>query len=221
MNTTAMNLLIWARGSGFDWALAILVFGIVLRLFEMLSLGRKADLAPPREITPGSGTRTIFARSLPPEGMVKKAPVTYIGGYVFHIGFLVVLVLFVPHIEIFRSVLGISWPGLPTPVIDAAAVASLIALVAVLIHRLNDKVKRFLSGFGDYLAWALTFLPLLTGYLALHHLLLDYTLMLALHILSAEALMVLLPFTKLTHTVTVFFARWYNGDAFARKGVAS
>ena len=71
------------------------------------------------------------------------------------------------------------------------------------------------------LAWALTFLPLLTGYLALHHLLLDYTWMLALHILSVEALMVLLPFTKLTHTVTVFFARWYNGEAFARKGVAS
>jgi nitrate reductase gamma subunit len=45
--------------------------------------------------------------------------------------------------------------------------------------------------------------------------------MLALHVLSAEALMALLPFTTLVHALTLFFARWYNGDAFARKGVAS
>lgn len=221
MNLTGIDLLTWARSTGFDWALGILLFGLIVRLFEIFSLGRKPDLAEPRAVTPGSGLRTIFTRSLPPEGMVKKAPVTYVGGYVFHIGFLLVLVLFVPHIEVFRGVLGIGWPGLPTPVIDAIAVASLAAMLIVLFHRLNDKVKRFLSGFGDYLAWALTFLPLLTGYLAYHHLLLDYTWMLAVHILSVEALMVLLPFTKLTHVVTVFVARWYNGDAFARKGIAS
>jgi len=221
MNMTGIDLLTFARGTAFNWALGVLIFGLLLRMFEMLSLGRKPDLSEPRAVKVGSGLRTLFTRSLPPPGMVKRSPVTYVGGYVFHIGFALVLLLFVPHIEVFRAVLGLHWPGLPTPVIDAIAVASMAAMLIVLIHRLTDKVKRFLSGFGDYLAWALTFLPLLTGYLALHHLLFDYTWMLALHILSVEALMVLLPFTKLTHTVTVFFARWYNGEAFARKGVAS
>jgi nitrate reductase gamma subunit len=36
-----------------------------------------------------------------------------------------------------------------------------------------------------------------------------------------ELLLVLLPFTKLFHTFSVFISRWYNGDISAHKGVAS
>jgi nitrate reductase gamma subunit len=217
----ALELLTWARGTGLALALAVCVFGILLRLFEIFSLGRKADLAVPRENSPGSGWRTIFSRSLPPPGLLKRAPVTYIGGYVFHIGFAITLFFFVPHIELMRGLFGIGWPGLPTQVVDIAAVAGILGLFAVLASRLTDPVKRFLSGFQDYLAWALTLLPLLTGYLAFHHLFIDYTLMLALHILSVELLLTVLPYTKLFHTVSLFLSRWYNGDIFGRKGVAS
>ena len=218
---SALQLLTWARGTGLSLALAICAFGILLRLFEIFSLGRKADFAVPRENSPGSGWRTIFRRSLPPPGLLKKAPVTYLGGYVFHIGFAVTLLFFVPHIELVRGLLGISWPGLPTQVVDIAAVAGIFGLIAVLASRLTDPVKYFLSGFQDYLAWVLTLLPLATGYLAFHHLFIDYTMMLALHILSVELLLAALPFTKLFHTVSLFFSRWYNGDIFGRKGVAS
>ncbi len=48
-------------------------------------------------------------------------------------------------------------------------------------------------------------------YLAYHRLLLPYQNMLALHILSVEALLLVFPFTKLMHTFTIFGARWYNG----------
>ena len=218
---SALELLTWARGPGLAIALAICAFGILLRLFEIFSLGRKADLSRAREHSPGSGWRTIFSRSLPPPGLLKRAPVTYIGGYVFHLGFAITLLFFVPHIELARSLVGIGWPGLPMPVVDISAVAAMLGLLAVLASRLANPVKRFLSGFQDYLAWLLTFLPLASGYLAFHHLLIDYTLALALHILSVELLLVALPFTKLFHTVSVFVSRWYNGDIFGRKGVAS
>ena len=218
---SALELLTWARGPGLTIALAICAFGILLRLFEIFSLGRKADLSRAREHSPGSGWRTIFSRSLPPPGLLKRAPVTYIGGYVFHLGFAITLLFFVPHIELARSLVGIGWPGLPMPVVDISAVAAMLGLLAVLASRLANPVKRFLSGFQDYLAWLLTFLPLATGYLAFHHLLIDDTLALALHILSVELLLVALPFTKLFHTVSVFVSRWYNGDIFGRKGVAS
>lgn len=89
----------------------------------------------------------------------------------------------------------------------------------MLAYRVLDPVKRFLSGFEDYFTLALTFLPLFTGYLAFHHQLLPYTLMLALHILSVELLLVCMPFTKLTHFAALFLSRWYNGDIAARKGV--
>ncbi|MBI5430124.1 MAG: hypothetical protein HY938_06660 [Nitrosomonadales bacterium] len=216
-----LDLLTFARGSALNWALIIFSAGVVLRLFEIFGLGRKADLAKPRATTPGSGWRTIFTRSLPVQGMLKRDPVTYIGGYVFHLGLLFAIFFFAPHIEFFRGLTGLVWPGLPPALVDASVVSAIVALVVLLAHRLNNPVKRMLSGFGDYLAWAATLLPLLTGYLAYHHLLVEYTLMLALHLYSVELLLVLLPFTKLFHTFSVFISRWYNGDIFGRKGVAS
>ncbi|MDO8927125.1 MAG: hypothetical protein Q7U94_09470 [Sideroxyarcus sp.] len=216
-----LDLLTFARGSALNWALIIFTAGVVLRLFEILGLGRKADLAKPRLDSPGSGWRTMFTRSLPPEGMLKRDPVTYIGGYVFHVGLFLGIFFFAPHIEFFRSMTGLGWPALPSALVDASVVAAIVALAALLAHRLNNPVKRMLSGFGDYLAWALTLLPLLTGYMAYHHLFVEYTLMLALHLFSVELLLVCLPFTKLFHTFSVFISRWYNGEIFGRKGVAS
>jgi nitrate reductase gamma subunit len=216
-----LDLLTFARGSALNWTLVLFVAGVALRLFEILGLGRKADLARPRIHTPGSGWRTMFTRSLPAQGMLKRDPVTYISGYVFHLGLLLAIFMFAPHIAFFRSITGLSWPGLPTALTDAAVVAAMVALCVLLAHRLNNPVKRMLSGTGDYVAWAATLLPLLTGYLAYHHLLLEYTLMLALHLFSVELLLVLLPFTKLFHTFSLFISRWYNGDTFSRKGVAS
>ena len=216
-----LDLLTIARGSALNWALVIFAAGIVLRLFEIFGLGRKPDLAKPRADSPGSGWRTMLTRTLPPPGMLKREPVTYIGGYVFHFGLLITIFFFAPHIEFFRSMTGLLWPSLPNALVDASAVAGIVALGILLAHRLNNRVKRLLSGFEDYLAWAVTLLPLLTGYLAYHHLFVEYTLMLALHLFSVELLLVLLPFTKLFHTFSLFISRWYNGDFFGRKGVAS
>lgn len=216
-----LELLTWARGPGLALALAVLLFGIVLRLIEIQALGRKADLAPARADSPGCGWRTIFSRSLPPPGMMKYAPLTYLGGYVFHIGLAIAVFCFVPHIELIRGLLGIRWPGLPNLFVDIATIAAILAMIAVLVGRFTDPVKRMLSGFGDWLAWGLTFVPLATGYAAFHHLVENYPLMLALHILSVELLLALLPFTKLFHVVSLFMARWYNGDIGGRKGVAT
>jgi nitrate reductase gamma subunit len=216
-----MELLIWARGIGFRWALAVFIFGMVLRAFEMFSLGRKRDLSLARADSPGSGWRTVLSRSLPQPSVYRRAPATYILGYVFHFGLLITVAFFVPHIQLVRNTFGLSWPGLPTPLVDAVALITLATLLLVLANRLRDPVKRFLSGFEDYFTLALAFMPMLSGYLAFHHQVLPYTLMLALHILSVELLLVFMPFTKLAHFATLFVARWYNGDIAGRKGVAA
>lgn len=221
MSLTAMDVLLWARGPLFVGALVIFLFGIVLRLFEIFSLGRKPDFSSVRSQSKGSGWRTVFTRSLPYKESVVRAPITVIGGFVFHFGFFITLLFFVPHIQFIAALTSLSWPGLPSVLIDLTAVLTLIALLLMLINRLLDPVKRFLSTAGDYWAWLLTVLPVLSGYLATHHLLLDYTWMLALHILSVELLMVMLPFTKLMHALSFVIARWYTGEQFGRKGVVS
>jgi nitrate reductase gamma subunit len=214
-----MQFLTWVRGPGLDIALAVFLLGVVWRLFEVYGLGRKKDLSAPRHAPGASGWHTIARRSLPPAGMMKASPVTYIGGYVFHIGLALIVFLFAPHIKLIEGLFGLSWPGLPSQVIDLVTVVTLAAMVVVLVDRIKKPVKRYLSTFEDWFTWTVTFLPVLTGWLAVQHLLLPYTAMLALHILSVEILLAVLPFTKLFHAFTVFGSRWYNGAVNGHKGV--
>jgi nitrate reductase gamma subunit len=212
---------LWVRGPAFDIALAVFLIGITLRLFEVLLLGRDADLSPGRSGQIRSGLRTVLSRQLPDAGTLKRAPLIVIAGYLWHIGFFVALLLFVPHIELLHGTFGISWPGLPNPLVDAVTVVTIVALLALLIRRLTHPVLRHLSGFEDYLVWLVTLLPLLTGYLAYHRMIEPYPLAMGLHVLSVELLMIVFPFTKLMHAITALLARWYNGAISGHKGVPS
>jgi nitrate reductase gamma subunit len=213
------QFLTWVRGPGLNIALGILVLGTLWRLFEIYSMGRKPDLAPPRHRGGASGWHTILRRSLPGQGMLKASPVGFVAGYIFHIGLAVIVFGFAQHIALIRNLVGFGWPGLPSQIVDATTVITIAAMLVMLFDRINRPVKRFLSTFEDYFAWAATFLPVLTGYMAAKHLGPPYTTMLALHILSVELLLIVLPFTKLFHAVTVFGSRWYNGAISARRGV--
>jgi nitrate reductase gamma subunit len=212
-----MELLNWSRGPGLQIAVIIFVIGMLVRLLEIFILGRKQDFAEKRKCSMGAGLRTVFTRSVPPKGMWSHL----VPGYIWHIGFVLVLLFFVPHILFFKESFGWHWPGLSNAVIDVLAIVSIAAMLYTLFIRLTDPVRRMLSTFNDYFAWLVTFLPLLTGYLAFHHVGPDYTLMLGIHIMTINLLLIAFPFTKLTHAVTVFFSRWYNGDTFGRKGVQS
>jgi nitrate reductase gamma subunit len=214
-----MQFLSWVRGTGLDLAVGIFLLGVIWRLIEIYSLGRKKDLAAPRHTPGASGWHTILRRSIPADGLLTKAPVTYIAGYGFHIGLAVVVLLFAPHIKLIQGLIGISWPALPSQIVDLFAVATLAAMLVILVDRITKPVKRYLSTFEDWFTWTITFLPVLTGWLAVRHLLLPYTTMLAVHILTVELLLVFLPFTKLFHAFTVFGSRWYNGAVNGHKGV--
>jgi nitrate reductase gamma subunit len=217
-----LAVLTWVRGTGLEIALAIFSLGLIWRLIEVFSLGRKRDLAPARHRSGASGWHTVFRRSLPAKGLLQSSPTTYIsyaGGYVFHVGLFIVILFFEPHIQLFKSTLGLVWPGLPSRLVDFITVITLVAMVVVLVDRINKKVKRFLSTFADYFAWTITFMPVLTGWLAVQHMLLPYTRMLAMHILCVEILLIFFPFTKLLHGATTFGARWYNGNINGHKGV--
>jgi nitrate reductase gamma subunit len=193
----------------------------VLRLVEIVMLGRKTNLAEAKGSEMSSGLRTIITRTVPDASTFKRSAFTITTGYIFHIGLFIVIFLYAPHILLFKDVLGFGWPALPSTVIDAVTVVTIIALIAVLVHRLKDPVKRFLSNFDDYLGWFVTILPLVTGYIAFHRVGMPAPTLIAIHILSVELLMVVFPFTKLMHAFTLFLARWYNGAISGYRGVQS
>lgn len=216
---TTMELLTWARGDALEIAATIFFVGMVFRVVTIFLLGRKKDLSEARVENSGMyGLRTIFARSLP-DFKHSDEPVALISGYLFHIGFFMIVLLYVPHIMVFKGAFGISWPGLPFWLIDGVTLITLASMLVVLWYRYTNPVRRYLSTFGDWFSWLVTFLPILTGYLVYHRLLLPYNEMLFVHIMTVNLLLVSFPFTKLTHFFTLFIARYYNGQMAGRKGV--
>ena len=215
------DFLLWVRGPALQGATIIFLLGVVVRILEILVLGRKANLAEARGSAVAGGLRTIISRSFAERETLQRTAFTEISGWIFHIGFFVTLLLFAPHILLFDEVFGVSWPALPTTVIDVTTIITIITLLAVLIHRIGNPVMRFLSRFQDYLVWLVTLLPMLTGYIAFHRVGLSPTMLIALHILSVELLMVVFPFTKLMHAFTLFMSRYYNGAIAGYRGVNS
>lgn len=219
MNDTDFLLLV--RGPLFSAATFIMCAGIVIRIVEILLMGRKQNLAEPRGSELAGGLGTMVRRMVPDGGTFTRSGFTVISGYVFHIGLFVVIFLFVPHILVFEKAFGLGWAGLPSNIVDAISVVTMIALIAVLVYRIIDPVRRMLSRFQDYLVWVITALPLITGYLAFHRVGFSGSAMLGLHILTVEIFMVFLPFTSLSHAFTLWMARWYNGALAGFKGVRS
>ena len=216
-----IEFLNWVRGPGFQIAVIVFIAGIIIRFAEILLLGRKANLAEAKGSEMSGGLRTIASRFVPDKDTFKRSSFTIVAGYLFHIGLFVAIFLFAPHILMFKDVIGFGWPSIPTPIVDALTVVSIIALLALLVNRMRDNVLKFLSTKEDYLVWMLTILPLITGYIAFHRIGMTAPTLLAIHILSVELLLVIFPFTKLMHTFTFVLSRWYNGAISGYRGVQS
>ena len=216
-----IEFLSWVRGPGFQIATIIFVAGVVIRILEILLLGRKTNLAEAKGSAMNGGLRTVVTRMIPDAGTFKRSTFTIVTGYIFHIGLFVTIFLYAPHILLLKSIIGFGWPSLPTQVVDALTVITIITLLAVLVHRFSNKVLRFLTNFEDLLVWFVTIAPLVTGYIAFHRIGMSAPTLLGIHILSVELLMVVFPFTKLMHTFTLFMARWYGGAISGYRGVAS
>ncbi|MEO8332558.1 MAG: hypothetical protein ABI479_08985 [Gallionella sp.] len=214
------ELLDFVRGPGLQIAAAVFVLGMVYRMLHLMLLGRKNNLAAPRGSEWGPGLRTMWHRSLPSVGLTSRGYFIVITGYVFHLGFLITLLFLSQHIDLLRTVLKFGWPALPPGLITITAILTIAAMIALLVHRFIDPVKRLISDYQDYLTWALTFLPLLTGIMLKQGVGFGYQQMLIVHIITLELLLIAIPFTKLVHMLTTFSARWYNGAISGYKGVS-
>lgn len=217
-----MELLEFARGPMLMWSLIILVVGVAWRLLGILMLRRKPDYSEARSnATLWGGARTIFSRMWMRKEFQSRTAYGAALGYVFHIGLAIVVFLFVPHILFIKDLTGLSWGGLPSGVIYATGVVTLIALIAALVRRLTHPVLKLLSNFDDYFSWFVTTAPVVTGLLAVAHLGARYETLLGLHILSVELLFIWFPFGKLMHAILFAVSRGTTGALLERKGAAT
>ena len=225
-----MDLLTFARGPGLFWAVTIFVIGVLWKLAAVILLRAKRDLSEARKPSAWTGLRAILTRSWPRRAFVHGTAFSEVLGYAFHVGFLFTLVFYLPHVlffeDVFKGLLGVnfqrlfgvSWPYFSGGMVSFFGAVAVAALIALLVHRIVNPVKRLISNFDDYFSWLVTIAPLVTGMLAYGHVGAPYQTLIAVHLLSVELLLVWFPFGKLMHTFTVFMSRGTQGMQFERKG---
>ncbi len=181
-----MSVLDFARRPALHWALVIMVAGSIWRLIHFLFRRSAQDVYWARKVLHVPNQRW------------------QLDSYAMHAGLLIVLFGFTPHILFIGALTGSTWPSLPTTVVLAAAVISIGAMLAVLIHRLTASEPTVFSIFDDYFTWTVVFVAMLTGLVCYPHigggpLIGPYAFLLTAHLLAVELLMIWLPFGKLIH----------------------
>lgn len=218
-----MTLLEFARGPGMQWALTIFLVGVAWRLVGSFLLARKRDLSKPKGTSYfKAGARAMIMRSIPPHELEKNIQFQHLSGYAWHLGFFATLLLFGPHIPFFEQFLGFGWPTLPNIFVLVLGGFTLAILIALVIRRMIHPVMRQISSLDDWISVFLVIIPLVTGFLSYSHAQIGavrYETLLALHILSIEALLVWFPLGKLMHMFYTFPSRYQIGVAMERKGV--
>ncbi|MBI5719533.1 MAG: nitrate reductase [Burkholderiales bacterium] len=217
-----MDLLDFARGPALTFAGAVFALGTLWRLVGVLMLPRLRDLSPARAGAPApwQGALGTIARHMwPRREFLQTTMFSTINGYVFHLGLAITVFGLAPHILFIRNFSGLGWPALPSTVVFAVGVVTLVSLCAALARRLTHPVLKLLSRSDDYLSWALTTLPVITGLLATAHLGGRYETLLAVHILSIAAFGVWFPFGKLMHAFLFALSRGATGMRFSHRGV--
>jgi nitrate reductase gamma subunit len=96
---------------------------------------------------------------------------------------------------------------MPATFADVLTIATALALTGLVVLRVANRASRALSRFGDFALPVLCLVPVVSGFLVAHPRLspIDAQVTYLAHLLSAELLLVLVPFTKLVH-MTLFWS---------------
>jgi nitrate reductase gamma subunit len=136
--------------------------------------------------------------------------------YAFHILLLGVPIFLLAHNVLWDESWKISWWSLPEDVADYLSLLMLALILFLIIRRMVAPYARIVTTAADYLLLVVVALPFLTGYLAYHQWI-NYHLMVILHMLSGELMLILIPFTKLSHMLLFFFSRAHIGSEFGER----
>lgn len=202
------------------------IIGSIVRVVLFLSVSRKLDRIIYQHFKWRYVLTTFGRWVLPLNRDVIKNPVVTTLGYLFHFCLIVVPVWLSGHITLWEeSRFEWSWSAIPDGLADWLTLVFLAIALFFLLRRIFSADVRLLSTFSDYLLLLITALPFLTGYFVTHGTFDDVGFlgdnMQLIHMLSGELMLILIPFTKLSHFILFFMSRAATAVEFGRRGYSA
>lgn len=197
------------------WAAwGIFLLGSAWRLFSMYKLAKAKDASSIAFMDLGFSLRSIFNWLIPFNALGwKKSPAMTVATFAFHACLIIAPIFLAAHVMLWDQFFGISYVSLPDNVADIMTLVVIGVCLYFAGRRIMQPEVRYITTGQDWLALAIVLLPFLTGFLAYHQAF-NYDLMVILHVLAGEAMLVAIPFTRLSHMVFAVFTRAYMGSEF-------
>ena len=195
-------------------AWTIFLGGSLLRLGLMYRSVKTKDPVVFEYMSLKYGMRSIL-HWITPFGTVnwRKNPVMTVVTFAFHILLFLAPIFLLGHVVLWDQAFGISLPALPEAIADLMAVGVIAACCFFAGRRIMLPEVSFVTSLMDWVVLVIVALPFVTGVLAYHQIL-NYDLMIILHIIAGELMLAAIPFTRLSHMLFGFFSRAYIGSEF-------
>jgi len=205
--------------NGIFWDIALIVFfvGVVGRLLILVLRSKHIDYSAPRNSGISGAMMANIRGFYPRKEISARIRIQVIAGYMFHLGFFILLFFAAPHVKfIAEHITGFSYMTIPYWAFIVSAEIAFAGLILLWIHRLLNPVTRLISRRSDHVSTILVFVVMLTGCMALGEASSELR---ALHRFSVELLMIYFPFSALMHTFMFVPSRAFTGAFLGRRGV--
>lgn len=198
------SLLEFSRGPLFRLCFAVMLLGLT-RIFTLdawaafKAFKKAGDKKMPWKLIASRAWEWFF----PAKRIAHNFQVYSVLSILFHIGLLIVPIFLFAHIQLWKESVGISWPALPYNWALGLTISTLVFTASLFIGRLVIKQARSLSRRQDYLWLLLLFTPFATGFICSNFNVdsQSYSFFMLVHVLSADLIFILIPFSKIAHCV--------------------
>ncbi len=192
----------WTRGPLFRFALAVMVLGlirlVVLNGINLISLVRHSyDKKMPVGVVARDTLRWLFPFTRVPASQRFFTLVSV----AFHLCIIIVPIFLAGHILLWQRGLGLSWPAMHQTLADYMTLFAIATGLLLFGKRVSTHLTRSLSRVQDYLLPLIIVTTFASGYLAVHPAVnpVDYDATMLVHALSGDLVLILIPFSKLSH----------------------
>jgi nitrate reductase gamma subunit len=211
------GLLEFARGPLFRFSLAVMLLGLLRVIALDLSAAYMAWRRAGDKTIPWNWIiRRTFMWFFPVNRIFASRPVYSLYSIFFHVGLLLVPIFLYAHVELWRGAIGFGWWTLPKAVADWLTLATIVFGVLLIVSRVASSTSRFLSRMQDFLWPIILLIPFVTGYICANTGVgpAGYQFSMLIHVLSAELIFILLPFTKIAHCVLMPLSQFISALAW-------